>query len=262
MTPSAVDSVAVRAECIAERVDLRALQGTRLSSDAVELALEGGARAIVFRYGCFVTFGCDDAERTRVRSALESHLSGPLEAPEREDALLQIRPGQPEGVNREGICVERVDALRAEIVASVLSQSVALARYETIVTQAFRQVEPLATKLRTGKGLHRSSELVEQLGASLLVEHAMVGLIAVDEKPEVLWEHPELERLHEQLSEEYELRDRHRAVQRKLELIRRTAQTLLDLTQARRSLHVEWYILAVIVIEMGMMAYEISVHMR
>lgn len=83
----------------------------------------------------------------------------------------------------------------------------------------------------------------------LLNQQEMVGRIEVSEKPDLLWDHPELERLYARLEAEYELRDRYRALERKLELISRTAATVLDILQARRNLRVEWYIVILIVVE-------------
>ena len=57
------------------------------------------------------------------------------------------------------------------------------------------------------------------------------------------------ERLHQRLAGEYELPERHRALERKLDLIARTANTLLTMQYNRRSLRVEWYIVALIVVE-------------
>jgi len=77
----------------------------------------------------------------------------------------------------------------------------------------------------------------------------------------VLWEQPELERLYVRLEDEYELRERHLALERKLDLISRTAETMLDLMQHKRSLRVEWYIVILIIVEILLTLYEISTHM-
>ena len=55
---------------------------------------------------------------------------------------------------------------------------------------------------------------------------------------------------------EAEIRERGLAMERKLGLISRTAQTLLDLLQARRSLRVEWYIVALFVVEILFNLYQ------
>ncbi len=95
------------------------------------------------------------------------------------------------------------------------------------------------------------------IGDALLIDHKMVGRVEVGEKPELLWERPELERLYVRLEDEYEIRERHLALERKLSLISRTAETLLDLLQHHRSLRVEWYIVALIVFEIFLTLYEL-----
>jgi uncharacterized Rmd1/YagE family protein len=46
----------------------------------------------------------------------------------------------------------------------------------------------------------------------------------------------------------------------KLNLISTTAQTLLELVQAQRTLRVEWYIVILIVVEIGLTLYELFFH--
>jgi hypothetical protein len=84
---------------------------------------------------------------------------------------------------------------------------------------------------------------------ALLSEHNMVGRVEVVDKPELLWEHPALERFYERLLDEFEIRERHVALERKLELVSRTAQTVLELLQARRSFRLEWYVVLLILVE-------------
>jgi uncharacterized Rmd1/YagE family protein len=77
----------------------------------------------------------------------------------------------------------------------------------------------------------------------------MVGRVEVQEKPDVLWDHPELERLYARLEDEYELVERSRGMERKLALINETVGTILDMVQTQRGMRLEWYIIGLIVIE-------------
>ena len=81
----------------------------------------------------------------------------------------------------------------------------------------------------------------------------------VVDKPELLWDHPELELLHARLESEYELGERAAMLDRKLELTARTVRTILELLQNRRTLRVEWYIVMLIVVEIGLSLYEMFV---
>ena len=96
----------------------------------------------------------------------------------------------------------------------------------------------------------------------LLDQQEMVGRVAVSDKPDVLWDRPDLERLYARLTEEFEIPDRFEAVEAKHNLIGRTLQTAMDLIQARRSLRVEWYIVVLILVEIALTLYEMFVRGR
>ena len=57
------------------------------------------------------------------------------------------------------------------------------------------------------------------------------------------------------LQDEYEIRERRAALERKLGLLAGTMATLLDVVHTRRSLRVEWYIVTLILIEIGLSVY-------
>jgi uncharacterized Rmd1/YagE family protein len=104
--------------------------------------------------------------------------------------------------------------------------------------------------------------LLKRLGEVLLDQQEVIGRIAVTDKPDVLWDHPELERLYSRLNDEFEILDRFEAVESKLNLIGRMIQTSIDLVQSRRSLRVEWYIVILIVAEIGLTLYEMFVRSK
>jgi uncharacterized Rmd1/YagE family protein len=58
--------------------------------------------------------------------------------------------------------------------------------------------------------------------------------------------------MYARLEDEYELRERHLALDTKLAVVTRSAQALLELSQARRSLHVEYYIVGLIFAELAL----------
>ena len=86
-------------------------------------------------------------------------------------------------------------------------------------------------------------------------EQRMVGRAEIGEKPELLWEHPRLEGLNAILEDEFEIHERLAALDRKLELVARTERTLVDLISTRHALRVEWYIVALIVLEILLTVY-------
>ncbi|HEX5420353.1 MAG TPA: RMD1 family protein, partial [Gammaproteobacteria bacterium] len=122
------------------------------------------------------------------------------------------------------------------------------------------RIEPLAAQLgRSGRVPRHSRELLKMIGAMLLVEQRMVGRAEIADKPEVLWENPALEALYAKVEDEFEITARHSALERKLNLISQTAETVVQLLSSKHSLRVEWYILALIVVEILLTIYELFV---
>ncbi len=250
----------VRALLLGERIDIRAVEGRRLARLPLTLAVPGGGVAVVLRYGAVVLAGVEpDAETTFLRN-LQLCVSGPYDEPETESVEVCIAPQEREGMSGNAVQLADGSVERLQVVADVLSKSVLLARYEAKVAAEFDRVEPFAASLE-GRGRlgRRARAFLQHIGRALQVEHRMVGRAEVIEKPELIWERPELERLYLRLEDEFEIRERYAALERKLELISRTAQTALELLHTRRSLRVEWYIviliLAEIVLTVGQMLF-------
>jgi len=254
----AVDVVPVRALLLGERLDTRALERDgQLGIAPLTLEIPGGGTAVLFRYGAVVLFGPPSATLDDFVAGLRPLVAAALPVPERDDARLLIRPDADQQVDLAGnIFLREKTTESLQVVADVLAKGLVLSHYETRIADIFDGIEPLAATLREkGRAGARGKELLRHIGDVLLMQQKMVGRVETGEKPELLWDHPELERLYVRLAEEYELRDRDRALDRKLDVISRTVGTLLGLVQARSSLRVEWYIVLLIVAELALSIY-------
>ena len=250
-----------RALFVGERIDLRALETTsRLATSPLTLSVRNSGCAVLFRYGAVVLFNVDPIEEVAFLDYLKKWLVQPFDPPETEEVEVRIDPNAKEEAQGGTIFLGESSVERVQLIAEILAKSVVLARYETRMAQSFDRIEPLATSLeQTGRYGQSARELLRHIGGTLLSLHKMVGRVEVVEKPELLWEHPELGRFYAHLEDEYEVQERHRALEQKLELVSRTAETVLNLLQNRRSLRVEWYILVLIVVEIFLTVYEMFV---
>ena len=253
--------VEIRGWLLAERLDTRTLEreGT-LATVPLALSLAQGAIAVLFRYGAVILFNADPVVERDFLARLAPALTDALAHAEKESARLRIDPATEEQVESSGLIVIRQATIeRLQMIAVILAKSLVLAHYEARLADVFDRIDPLAAKLVTkGRSGAKGRELMQHIGKVLLIQHKMVGRVEIGEKPELLWEHPELERLYGRLAAEYELRDRDRALDRKLDVIARTVETLLGLVQNRSSLRVEWYILALIAAELIFSIYQLS----
>jgi uncharacterized Rmd1/YagE family protein len=252
------DTIVARAVFLGERIELRPLtRSDRLGSHPLIVRAQPTGVAVLLRYGVLVFFNTTaDGEASLLRQ-ITPLVSGLYEEPETESVTLRRDPARDESIEGGVIYLRGFDVERLQLVAIMLSKSVALAEYEARVAENFERVEPFAVELRTrGRGGRKMKELLQQIGEVLLAEHRMVGRVEVREKPELLWEHAELESLYVRLENEFEIADRSTALERKLALTSQTVSTVLDLLQNRRTLRVEWYIVILIIFEILLSAYE------
>ena len=256
-------TIQIRAIYIGDRIDTRGMEPAEpVGLAPLTLPLDESSLVVLFRYGVVVLFNvAPDAER-KFLERLAPHVAGPSAAMETDQARLEIKPDADAQTDSTGtIFVRDLSTERLQLIADALAKSLILAHYETRIAGIFDRVEPLATMLRErGRTGPHGAALMRQIGDVLHMQHRMVGRVETGEKPELLWEHPELERLYLRLAEEYELRERSRALDRKLDVISRTVETLLGLIQNRSSLRVEWYILALIVAELVLSLYPLILH--
>jgi uncharacterized Rmd1/YagE family protein len=184
----------------------------------------------------------------------------PFSRRESEDLRLRIDPAEDEQIAGGEMVLHEVSVGRLQVIADVLAKSVVLAQYEATLAHVFDAVEPFALGLRQrGGAAPKGHDLLRYIGDTLLMQHKMVGRVEVGEKPDVLWDDPGLTRLFARLEDEYEIQERRLALERKLDLITRTVETLVDLLQNKRSLRVEWYIVILILIEIGLTLYQLFV---
>ena len=251
--------ITARALLVGERIDLRAL-GTmqRLGGGPLAVQVRGDGLAILFRYGAVVFFDVKPLEEDEFLRQLEPRISQPSADREQESLTLRIDPEAKEVFEGTNVLLKDFTEDRLQIVADVLAKSVVLARYEAVVSLQFDRIEPLAANLENqGNWRQEAHELLRHLGSTLLMEQQMVGRVLIDDTPEILWDRPDLERLFARLRDEFEILERFTALNRKLELITRTVQTVLDLLQNRRSYRVEWYIVFLIVFEIALTIFQL-----
>jgi uncharacterized Rmd1/YagE family protein len=250
--------IPVRACLLGERLDLRGLYEQPMTLGPTVQPAGASGLAVLFRYGATVLFNLSEDEYKLFLKELRGRVEKPLRKPETEDTHVFLAPKQAEGVTPEGIGVSDLSLARLQIIAVALARSVALAYYETTMAGAFDLIEPLARHLEKPRGAgRRLKELLRHIGGALLVQHKMTGRVEIQDKPDLLWDHPELERLYLRLENEYELQERNTVLERKLALIAHTAETAVDLLQNRSMLRVEWYIVILIVFEVLLYTYQL-----
>lgn len=221
----------------------------------VPLSFKSGRTGLtaLFRYGAVVLIGMSDNEEAEVLADIAGRISAPEIAPEEETAKIVIRPDQDEQITAAGAIQLRA-ALPEQllIIADTLAKSVALARDERRLTGVIDAIEPFATRLAVdGRSPGGRRAIIRLIGQALLVQHRLSGRVAVREKPDILWDRPDLERLYSRLEDEYELVERAETLDRKLAAIASSATALVDLQDTARFLRLEILVVVLILAELA-----------
>lgn len=223
-----------------------------------------GGFVVLFRYGVAVLGGMSPVEEDDLMRKLGPRVIGHIPRGEDEVAVLEALPDKEDQVAPGGpVQMRDFSTERLLIVSDALAKSVALAHNERNVSAVFDVIDPLARDLaHKGRVPAHRKNILKLIGEALLVDHRMSGRVAVDEKPDVLWDRPELERLYARLEDEYELKERAHALGRKLAVVQETARALTDLIDAQRSVRLEATIVLLIVVEVIVTFYQLFAGLR
>ncbi len=251
-----VSSLRVRALYLGERLDLRALENVSRLSPQSPLTLAAGSAgaAVLFRYGVVVLFHVPPLEEATFVEHMKRLLAEAFSRPEVEEIEIRVleerADGRADTVEGNILSVVDLSIERLQLIGETLARSVALARYEAVMKESYTAVEAWAQALQRGEsGSELERQLLKNLGSTIVIQASMTGRIEIEDKPELLWERPSLERIYARLEDEFELKERDKALERKLALISTTAETLLTLVDNRRAHRLERYIIGLIVIE-------------
>lgn len=250
----------LKALLIGERLDTRRLESQELLGRMPMIGrVDEGGIAVLFRYGVVVLFNVSVEGEKALLQRLAPLVSDRFEVPDVDEAQILILPDGQDQVDVNGrLSLRAATVERLQLLADVIAKSLLLAHYETQVAATFDRIEPLANTLgRTGRVGREGRALLRQIGAVLSIQQKTIGRAGTGDTPDLLWDHPELGRLYAQVADEYELREREQALDRKLDVISRTLETLVDLSQQRSSLRLEWYVIILIVVEIAISIYSL-----
>jgi uncharacterized Rmd1/YagE family protein len=243
--------ISVRAVLVGDRLTIDRTAHTGMVSAAPYCFHQDDGYVAVFRYGAIVLIGLTAAAE---KAALAEFAGDASRGPylEEEKVALEIRADQDEGLNAGGaLQIKDLSAAHALVLADILAKSVALARYERELASVFDTIEPAAATLAVSGRIPRNRKaLLQLIGSALLAQHRVSGRIAFAEKPDILWEHPELERLYARLEDEYEIVERGTLLNGKMSVLGSAAETFTDMMDTARSARLELLIVLLIVAEL------------
>ncbi|WP_296708158.1 RMD1 family protein [Rhodoblastus sp.] len=248
-----------RALLLGDRIDVAGLErADAISTSPLAFHVGQNGKVALYRFGVAVMVGLTPLEEEDVLAGLKGRVVGARLRKEDEIATLLIGEAEDRVVTGGQIALRDLSNERFLVFSDALAKSVALGRDEREVNSVFDKVEPLANVLgKHGRPMRDRREMLRLIGQALGVQHRVSGRVAVDDKPDVLWDRPDLERLYARLEDEYELKERGQTLQRKLDVIVETVRVLTDIIDADRSSFMEAAIVLMILAELGLSLFQI-----
>jgi len=256
---SAGQAAKVHAILVGERIDTSTFVQDEVLS-TLPLAYRVGASGLVvlFRYGVAVLIGLSPDEEQACLQRLQPRIRGRFADREDETATVEVSPDKDDQIPPGGPIYIKIASLeRLLLIADALAKSVVMAHDEREVAAAF-DIQPFARELaKSGRTPGGRTAILKRIGNALLVQQHVSGYVAIAEKPDVLWDRPDLDRLYARLEDEYELKERVDILNRKLSVVAETAKVMTDIIDTQRSLRLEFIIVLLIVFEVMITIYQI-----
>jgi uncharacterized Rmd1/YagE family protein len=250
--PQPATRIPVRAIHLGDRIDATGLErGKMIATVPFATQLSETKFVALYRFGVVVFAGLSSVEEAAFLDRIAGRISGHPEDKNEETAVLEIRAGYDDRVQPGGpIELPDFSPARFLVIADALAKSVSLASDENKLGSVLDAIEPFTGELaRSGRTARNRRSMLKLIGQALVAQHRISGRVAVEEKPDILWDHPNLERLYARLEDEYELTERAKAVTQKLNVIVETGQTLTDILDVDRSARLEAVIVLLILAE-------------
>lgn len=253
------DEIYAQAFILGQRLNMKAFLGYTVIKNLPLMIAVGDGVAVLFRYGVVVLFGLTDEQKESFLAEAQEHISLPHGNTETESLVIYRSKERADKVLFDGIYIAEWKVDRLLVIADILAKSQVLSYHEQQVAKSLEAIEPISLEMQT-KGYpkgKRARQLLRSIATTLSTERNMAGQAEILDKPDFLWDAtPDLQGFFVRLEDEYELRERHSTLKGKLDLVYRTSEMMLNLMNSRHTLHVEWYIVILIVIDIAIHIFE------
>lgn len=166
-----------------------------------------------------------------------------------DDFLLVVSPEMPETVEFEKVTIKSSGREKLALVSFLMAQSNTLEHYENQAIELTESSSVLTDHMVKGEMPPRGKEMLVYTGKSLALRRELMAQVSVMDPPEVIWESKSLDALYYELRNNFEISQRMRVVEHKLELLKETAQLVVSINESRRSHFLEIIIILLIAVE-------------
>lgn len=250
--------IQIEAYSFASRFDLKRLRDwlpgniqPRLGKTLLVAESDGRAKVFAFDFGVLVLVDVPREESDVLLATIEKRLTREPHPPLREVFTLLVDPSRPTpSVTFEAVTVPSLSQADLECIATVLAQSVAIDYYEEDLQPILQRVGAIAEEIsRAGKLMSTRKSLVQFVATSISWQVEMIDSLSLLDKPDFTWEDEAAEKLYDILRHHFEIQERYRALEVKLETVRESLSQFLEINAAKRAFVLETMVVLLILFE-------------
>ncbi len=212
------------------------------------LGADGGL--YIFPFGAVVTHDVSPENREPIFARLAQVLPKLTTQILREHYSVLEDPAAAIGIFDGMLRVDRLTRARAGVVALTVAQSAAMEYYERIVDDLFDRTGQLVQRLEVrGTVPFRVKPLHRFIGEAISTRTEVLSVLHLLDKPAATWDDPAMDRIYDDLRDEFDLVDRYAALASKLQSIQESLVLLLDVARERRLILLEVVVVLLILLE-------------
>lgn len=216
------------------------------------LVYELGKEQLMFIYsfGAVVFANVDLKNAYKTLRKIHKALVEPL-----EDDLMEEYAWTTDGVTTEEVGfdvlkLKEVNPDKLMLAAYVLAQSVAIDHFDNLAETIVSTFEKLNSELEHKGSLRTSTKkILKSVGMGNAILQSTITRLSLLDKPDIVWEHAELENLYQNMRAMFELDDRFKNIEYKIQYIQNSSEIFLSLLRDRRSQALELIVIFLIALE-------------
>lgn len=219
-----------------------------------------GANGMAFAYsfGSLAFWNVTQEEREReIQDFLIIHPTRLTEKTGTEEFIVEESPDIKPHVEFSKLVLDQLTPSRAEVVALTLAQSAAMEYYEGRVVEVWNKVSTMVHRLEMkGRATLMPTTLYRQIGEAISMRSEVVGILHLLDRPDVIWDDSVMDSLYGDLRAVFDLPERFRALEYKIQMIQDALELLGDIARDRRLFAAEIAIILLITLEAVMSIYK------
>ncbi|QIZ06422.1 RMD1 family protein [Priestia megaterium] len=175
-----------------------------------------------------------------------------------DDYCLHITETENLELTDEYVVVPEYEDFYPELISTVIAKSVALEKTEEQLGKIHDKLETMIDRLEKGRLRIGNKELARTTAKIVRHEYNTLAYIMILDKPDITWTSSTASEFYDKMVEFFELNDRYKILKSKTDILYNIMDGFSTISHSIRGLFVEWIIVTLIVVEIGLTILEIG----